>query len=83
MLQIMKSSDIQYFEPCVNQLFFLSILSIPRASYWASIWSICSKIIFWLRKHENKLFLAYTASQKHESTLLHTYVLKELLTADC
>ena len=25
----------------------------------------------------------YTASQKHESTLLHTYVLNEFLTADC
>ena len=26
--------------------------------------------------------MIYTASQKHESTLLHTYVLKEFLTAD-
>ena len=31
---------------------------------------------------EFKLLHAYTAQQKHESTLLHTYVLNEFLTAD-
>ena len=31
----------------------------------------------------SQVLLKYTASQKHESTLLHTYVLNEFLTANC
>ena len=33
--------------------------------------------------HTQQMAYSYTASQKHESTLFHTYVLNEIFAADC
>ena len=35
-----------------------------------------------IQNERKKYIQSYTASQKHESTLLHKYVLNEFLTAD-
>ena len=40
-------------------------------------WEIC-----WILNVQSLKNIIYTASQKHESTLLHTYVLNEYLSAD-
>ena len=41
-----------------------------------------SLLISVARENLGDCVMSYTASQKHESALLHTYVLNEFLTAD-
>ena len=67
-----------------SQLFVMDTAPVVLYAYFRTF-STCTLILFvkyvilyvcW------RLYSYYTDSQKHESTLLHTYVLNEFLTAD-